>query len=411
MLSNCQSGFRPLSTATALIDASDYLHTNVDFGYIIGALFLDLKRAFDLVNHTILLEKLEQYGVHDTELAWFRNYLSDRSQCVSYNGKLSTFRDVGMGIPQGSILGPLLFVVFINDICDLNFQEHTKLCLYADDTALFCKARDVSSVQISLQSEFEKIMQWVQTNDLKLNTNKCKAMLFGTHKKVRAKQILIQHESQVIEQVNNFKYLGIIFDNLLKFDKHIDKTCNKIARTIGFIRQIKQYLPRKVLIMLYNGLILPHIDYGLVIWGRSSQCFTSKLQRLQNRYARLVLNADFFTPHTSLLRQLNWQSVLQRVDYQFCLFMFKVINGLVPEYLKDLIIFRTPQIPTRYALNSPLYIPKPKTEYMKKSFQYHGSCLWNKLPLFVRNATSLQSFKSKCKILSTIDRLTPKSPL
>ena len=103
-------------------------------------------------------------------------------------------------------------------------------------------------------------------------------------------------------------------------------------------------------------------------WSRRVTSDFNSLQRLQNRYARLVLNADFFTPHTSLLRQLNWQSVLQRVDYQFCLFMFKVINGLVPEYLKDLIIFRTPQIPTRYALNSPLYIPKPKNWIHEKVF-------------------------------------------
>ena len=316
-----------------------------------------------------------------------------------------------MGIPQGSILGPLLFVIFINDLCDLNFQKDTKLSLYADDTALFCKAKCVNTVQNSLQSEFDKIMQWVQANDLKLNTGKCKVMLFGTHKKVRAKQILIQHESQFIEQVDKFKYLGLIFDNFLKFDKHIDKTCSKISRSIGFIRQIKQYLPRKVLIMLYNGLILPHIDYGLILWGKSSQCFTSKLQRLQNRYARLVLSADFFTPHTSLLRQLNWQSFLQRVDYQFCVFMYKIINRLAPEYLQELIVFRTPQIPTRYALNSPLLIPKPKTQYMKRSFQYYGSCLWNKLPICVRNSTSLQSFKYQCKILSSVDRLNPAFPI
>ena len=184
ILSSSQSGFRPLfSTTTALIDVSDYLHTNIDYGYIIGALFLDFKRAFDLVNHSILLDKMYEYGVHNTELAWFKNYLSDRSQCVCYNGKLSTFRDVGMGIPQGSILGPLLFVIFINDICDLNFEQNTKICLYADDTALFCKGRDISSVQTSLQLEFEKLMLWVQMNDLKLNTSKSKVMLFGTRKK------------------------------------------------------------------------------------------------------------------------------------------------------------------------------------------------------------------------------------
>ena len=226
-------------------------------------------------------------------------------------------------------------------------------------------------------------------------------MLFGTRKKIISKQILIQYESQVIEQVNNFKYLGIIFDNSLKFNEHIDKTCNKISRTIGFIRQIKQYLPKKVLVMLYNGLILPHIDYGLVIWGKSCQFLIIKLQRLQNRYARLVLNADFFTPHTTLLGKLKWQSISQRVDYQFCLFMFKVINGLAPEYLRGLLSFRTPQIQTRYALNAPLFIPRPKTEYMKKSFQYHGPFLWNKLPFIIRNTQSLQVFKTKCKSLST----------
>jgi len=298
LLSQCQSGFRPLhSTTTALIDVNDYLLSNIDNGYITGALFLDFKRAFDSVNHSILLNKLEKYGICGSELAWFTNYLSDRNQCVFYKVKLSSFRKVKMGIPQGSILGPLLFVVFINDMCDLLYSDQTKLSLYADDAALFCKVRDYLSVQTKLQTELNRVMQWVDKNDLQLNAKKCKVMLFGTHKKVHNKQIVLKREDDIIEQVTQFKYLGVMLDNTLKFDKHIEFVFAKLARTIGYITQIKKYLPKQVLILLYNALILPHIDYGLIIWGTSAKFLILKVQRLQNRYARLILNADFLTPH------------------------------------------------------------------------------------------------------------------
>jgi len=159
------------------------------------------------------------------------------------------------------------------------------------------------------------------------------------------------------------------------------------------------------LILLYNGLILPHIDYGLIIWGTSAKFLILKVQRLQNRYARLILNADFLTPHLLMLKRLNWQSVLQRVNYQFCLYMFKVINGLSPQYLKVMVIFRTPHIFTRYAIDNPLYVIKPNKDYMKRSFQYVGSIIWNNLPLCIRNTTSINSFKRQCKLLSLIDRI------
>ena len=400
LLSNCQSGFRPLySTTTALIDVNDHLLKNIDQKYVTGALFLDFKRAFDSVNHSILINKLAKYGICHSELLWFKNYLMDRAQCVSFDGTLSNFRIIKTGIPQGSILGPLLFTIFINDICDLNFTEKTKLCLYADDAALFCKARDNASAQTFLQCEFNKIMKWVKDNDLQLNLNKCKVMLFGTRKKIHGKQIIVRFEDFIFQQVYQYKYLGITLDNLLRYDKHVEMVCGKIARAIGYIRQIKYYLPQNVLIMLYNGLLLPYIDYGLVIWGKCAQYLLSKVQKLQNRFARIILNVDYYTPNLTLRTQLKWQSIAERVHYQFCLYMFKIVNGLAPNYLKDLITFRTPSILTRYATTCPLYIPKPNTDYFKRSFQYHGSITWNNLPHSVRTSTSLISFKRKCKHL------------
>ena len=152
--------------------------------------------------------------------------------------------------------------------------------------------------------------------------------------------------------------------------------------------------------LLYDSLILSHIDYGIILWGCSAKCHLDKLQKLQNRYARLILNAHYLTPRITLLSCLGWQSVADRVQYQFRLWMFKVMNNKMPKYIQDIVRHRTINFQTRYSTNCPLYIEKPRTEYYKRSFCYQGSVIWNRLSPSLRLLNSLDLFKKHCKLIS-----------
>ena len=170
----------------------------------------------------------------------------------------------------------------------------------------------------------------------------------------------------------------------------------KLCRSIGCIRRIKHLLPRKILVNLYYSLILPHIDYCYTAWGSCSKTNLNIIQRLQNKYARLVLNADWYTSQCFLMTTLNWQTVEHRIKYQYCLLVFKVLNNLAPPYLEPLISRFNPSYCTRYSLNSSLSIPHPKTDYKKRPFSYTGSSLYNRLPITVQQSHSLHAFKKNC---------------
>ena len=394
-----QSGFRPRhSTNTALLDVRDYLLQNIEEGYLTGALYLDLKGAFDSVSHQILIFKLSMYGFSGNELNWFRDYFTDRQQCVKISGVTSNYLPVNRGVPQGSLLGPFLFSLFINDVCELPFNINTKIALYADDTAIFCKSRSLPIAEKILQKELQTISIWLKKNELSLNVKKTKAMLIGTLGRVRNRRLNLTMEGDQIEQVNEFKYLGVIIDQHLTWKGHIDMISSKISQTIGYIYRIKKFLPNSSLILLYNSLILSNFDYCCTIWGTSAECNINKLQKMQNRYARLVLKADIRTSHTLMLSQLGWQSIKQRINYQFNIFTFKIINDLAPRYLKPLIRIKDLPIVTRNAKS--LYIKTPKTEYYNRSFHVHASKLWNQLPVDVQTIPSLDMFKKECKLLS-----------
>ena len=285
-------------------------------------------------------------------------------------------------------------------MCSLSYLKNTKLCLYADDAAVFCKDRNINTVSKLLQKEFTKICNWVESNNLELNLKKCKSMLIGSKRKVKNANLIIKYKKEIIEQVHEFKYLGVVLDDCLSWNKHIEKVFTKISRIIGCIRQIKHNIPQNILIMLYNALILPHIDYGIVIWGRTSKCNIKKIQKLQNKYARLILNADFSIPTNVLHTQLNWQTIVQRQQYQTYLIMFKLINDLVPTYLKEIIVYRDINFQTRYARSCPLKINTPRTEYYKKSLHFHGSNLWNSLPQTMQILTSFPIFKKQTRTLT-----------
>ena len=249
----------------------------MDKGQIPLSVFLDLSKAFDTLDHSILLTKLNFYGFFGSALMWFQSYLSHRQQCVDFDGTVSDICTLSTGVPQGSILGPLLFIIYMNDIHIA--REQLNFILYADDTNMISPMCSFSS-QIALQSmsmtqlshninvELNNIQEWLSINKLSLNVKKTKFMIFHYRQRNIDNLILdLQISSEKIELVAEFNFLGLTVDENLNWNAHIQKISNKISRTLGVMCRLKNFLPLHVLRILYNSLILPHLQYGILIWG------------------------------------------------------------------------------------------------------------------------------------------------
>ena len=228
LLNPHQSGFRPNhSTTTALIDVTDHLYNQSQNGLITGAIFLDLKKAFDTVN---------------PELQWFDNYFTNRTQVVSANGAVSTTQPISCGVPQGSILGPLLFTLYVNDLSSV--AVHGKLVLYADDAAIFVSGKNIEDIQGKLNSDLEHISAWLYANKLTLNAKKPKTMLFGTNQRLARldTELSVTAGDIELEQVPCFKYLGLHFDPVLNWKQHTEFTSKKISQRIGVLKRTRNCL-------------------------------------------------------------------------------------------------------------------------------------------------------------------------
>ena len=230
LLSQFQSGFRPgHSTSTALLDVSDYILKNIDEENLTGTVFLDLSKAFDMIDHSLLKIKLTALGVRGRALAWFDNYLSGRTQSVSVNGTYSDTSDLLLGVPQGFVLGPLLFIVFISDLPSV--VHRCKIVLYVDDTALFFAGRNIQTIQSALQEDLNAVGEWFSLNRLLVNCDKTNVMLFGSKQRLaRSQGLSLLLLGKLLELSNTVKYLGLIFDASMDWHEHINNISNKVAR-------------------------------------------------------------------------------------------------------------------------------------------------------------------------------------
>ena len=289
--------------------------------------------------------------------------------------------------------------MYVNDICNLPLHSQTKVSLYANDTALFNQARDRKVCENNLQNDFSCVVKWLQCNGMCLNAAKTKTILFGSKRKIQNDTIVIRYNNEMLESVDSIKYLGVTIDKHLTWSLHVQNIVKKVSSTIACIRRVQHYLSKKNLILLYYSLILPHMDYCITVWGNTSKTNITKLQKLQNRYARLVLRADYFTPQSTLMNTLNWQLVQQRIKYQKCIMIFKILNDLAPPYLNSCISKRPVVYYTRYAINSPLFVQKSRTDYKMRTLAVSGAKLFNKLPINVQTCQSLQSFKKQIRTL------------
>ncbi len=376
-------------------------------GLYTGVAFLDLKKAFDTVDIPLLLHKLTGLGVHETELSWFKNYLTNRYQCVSIGGQTSETLPIDYGVPQGSVLGPLLFIIYINDL--QNQIKQAKITLYADDTAIFYASKDLLEIQRVLNQELGYAHKWLTDNKLTLNVKKTKCMLFSSKRKQTKvkKPMEIKILGEKVEVVPEFKYLGLWFDSTLSWGTHIDKICAKVSQRLGIVRRIRNCLPQQTCCMLVQSMVLPILDYGSVAWSNCSDTLGLRLQRLQNRAGKLILRCPYRTPSVEVLSRLNWPSIRQKENYQIAAMVYKWYNGQVPPYLLSLF---TPTIKihshnTRLSKSNGVFIQATGNNFATRKFSHRAGVLWNSLPEQVKSAPTKKTFKLYYKnILWDVDK-------
>ena len=404
LLSSCQSGFRSLqSTITALLEATNGWSVNIDHGFLNGVVFIDLKKAFDTIDHEIILRKMSYFGADQETITWFQSYLSNRTQRCNVSGGLSTPRTITCGVPQGSILGPLLFLMYINDLP--NCLREASLRMFADDTNITLTAKTLTELKLALTSELSNLNCWLRANRLSLNVAKTELMIIGSRQRLNTQcdEVDIRIDDEMIKRVDRTKSLGLTIDDRLSWSNHVDEICRKVSSAIGALKRnsIRPFISANTALQIYNALILPHFDYCSPVWDCLSGQSSDKLQKLQNRAARVITKLPFDTSSNLLLDNLKWEKLFLRRKKQKALIMYKTIHDLAPEYLQRLFSQRDAEYNLRN-LEGKLTLPKPNTNYLKRSFCYSGACLWNNLPQYLRNADSIGQFKRTIKQVSDL---------
>lgn len=400
LLCESQSGFRKHhSCETALVHMIDKWLKAMNEGNYVGCVMLDFRKAFDIINIPILCKKLELYKCGSTALKWFESYLTNRKQILSLNGQNSDNLNTKSGVPQGSILGPLLFLLFINDLPLCLKHTVTNTDMYADDTTVFDIGRSKDDIQHNLQIALNILQSWCENNGMVLNPSKTKVLLITTsQKRSRIRTSLsLKYDNILLDVTTGDKILGVFINQNLKWDMHITFLRNKIAKNLWLLSRIKSNIPLDYRIIFYKAYVQPHLDYCNVIWGNTTKSNLNSLILLQKRACRIILG-DRYTTFSESIQKINSLTINQRIILQKAKFMYRVSQKKIPSYIQDLFQYNTYLSKNLRSSNSLNFIiPKPNIELFKESVSYSGTVLWNSIPADIRASETIKQFSTKCE--------------
>ena len=423
------------STTTALQQMIDTWIQSLDDGKIVAALFLDLSAGFDVINHDLLLKKLERYKFTTNTMNWFKSYLTDRHQAVQVESATSPLLPVPYGVPQGSILGPLLFLIFINELPEVvkikDTEEDTPkdteadMVIYADDNTPFTADKDPTVLQVKVQEEADIVANWFEKNDMVVSGDKTKLLILTTaanrSTKISSSNLTFQVSvcGEVKVETQSEKLLGITLNNQLTWKNHLYGDDDNIglikqlSQRIGMMKQIRKFVNDKVLRTILNGLFNSKLIYGITVYGgiwglpgvlnedpvhstSISKEDMRKLQVLQNTAIRLLLRKSRDTPVTTLMKEANLLSVHQLVAYHTACQVFKIYQNKEPAYHYSRLFSDSDQPETRSATNLESRVDI-KLSLGRNTFFYQAAHIWTALPYSMKTALSIDCFKKMVK--------------
>ena len=394
ILSETQFGFRKgLSTEAALTQFIDEIHKGLNDRQYTAAVFMDLSKAFDVLDHEILKLKLEHYGFRGIILDFLLSFIKEREYFVSVNGFKSIIKSVTNGVPQGSTLGPLLFLLYVNDMkYSSNLLRFTQ---FADDTTTTYRGFDLDIVKQIVEKEIKKVLIWLTANKLIINIQKTHTMLFTNKRGNNTLHITVQNTE--LEQKDSCKFLGIFIDKDLNWKTHIDYIANKISKIVALLGRLKHTFPKSILKNLYLSLLLPYLNYGNVIWASADKTNLNSLVILQKKAIRIICKVKYFDHTEPLFKSLEILHLSNIYKLNCLLFIYKLFNTNMYIEIKRR-VFRNSDFHNHITRNRSQYrLPRTRLKCIRQSCLHVGLTLWNNVDKDISDSKTIYNFKRQIK--------------